>query len=133
MHGFPYHLYKVAPQCLQICLVTELRGERFEGLSSIILPPVEATVYERLALPQAPLRMAPPLTRPRARTSRPPTAARYRPSSSISSSTMMTTWRNLQPLQAPLQTLTARALRPLRARLLRMGPLQVTCLRPVVI
>src|SRR5215208_157433 len=53
MHGFPYHLYKVAPQCLQICLVTELRGERFEGLSSIILPPVEAPVYERLdATPQ---------------------------------------------------------------------------------
>src|SRR5215217_8085072 len=53
LHRLPYHLYQVVVQCLQVRFVAQLRREPFERLDHVVLPTIEATVYEGLdAMPQ---------------------------------------------------------------------------------
>jgi hypothetical protein len=51
LHRLPYHPNQVVAQCLQVRFVSYLGREGFQGLSGIVLAPVEATVYERLDAP----------------------------------------------------------------------------------
>src|ERR671913_2341395 len=48
LHRLFYHPYQVGVQRLQVCLIPQSGGELFERLSCVVLPPVEAAVYERL-------------------------------------------------------------------------------------
>src|SRR5215212_9306800 len=48
LHSFPYYIHQVFIEGFQVRLVLQLGGECFQGLSSVVLPAVEATVYERL-------------------------------------------------------------------------------------
>jgi hypothetical protein len=48
LHRLPHDSYKVAAQGVEVRLVTQLGGEGFQGLSSVILAAVEAPFYERL-------------------------------------------------------------------------------------
>src|SRR5215210_5151752 len=53
LHRFPHHSHQVVIEGFQVRLVLQLGGEHFQGLSSIVLPAVEAAVYQRLdATPQ---------------------------------------------------------------------------------
>src|SRR5215203_1291007 len=48
LHSLPYHPHQVVAQGIQVRLVPELDREGFQGLSGVVLPSVEAPVYERL-------------------------------------------------------------------------------------
>jgi hypothetical protein len=48
LHGLPYYTHQFSVQCLQVRLIPELGREGFEGLSSVVLPAVEASVDEGL-------------------------------------------------------------------------------------
>src|SRR5215204_5257669 len=48
LHRLPHHIYKVAVQLVEVRLIAQLRGECFERLCRIVLPAVEAAVYEVL-------------------------------------------------------------------------------------
>src|SRR5215204_2042920 len=48
LHSLPYHPHQVFAQGVQVCLVPKLGGECFQGLSRVVLPAVEAAVYEGL-------------------------------------------------------------------------------------
>src|SRR5918998_988635 len=48
LHRLCYHPYQVSVQRLQVCLIPQSGGEGFQRLPRIVLPPVEAAVYERL-------------------------------------------------------------------------------------
>src|SRR5215208_6671397 len=48
LHGLTHHTYQVVIEGLQIRLLPQLDGERFEGLPRIILAPIEAAIYEGL-------------------------------------------------------------------------------------
>src|SRR5215208_1689778 len=48
LHTLPYHPHQVFAQGVQVCLVPKLGGECFQGLSRVVLPAVEAAVYEGL-------------------------------------------------------------------------------------
>src|SRR5829696_3131670 len=53
LHSLPYHPHQVFAQGVQVCFVAQLSREGLQGLSSIVLPAVEAPVYEGLdATPQ---------------------------------------------------------------------------------
>src|SRR5215217_8187745 len=47
LHRLAHHSYHFIVQRLQVRLVPELRGEGFERLRRVVLPTVEAAVYER--------------------------------------------------------------------------------------
>jgi hypothetical protein len=51
LHRLPYHPHQIVSQGVQVCFVSQLGRERFQCLSSIILPTVEAPVYEALYAP----------------------------------------------------------------------------------
>src|SRR5829696_7077884 len=51
LHGLPYYTHQVVIEGFQVRLVPELGGEGFQGLSSVILPAVEASIYEGLDAP----------------------------------------------------------------------------------
>ena len=51
LHRLPYHPYQVVTQSVQICLISQLGGEGFESLGCIVLPSVEAPIYEGLDAP----------------------------------------------------------------------------------
>jgi hypothetical protein len=51
LHRLPHHSYQIVAQSVQICLVSKLGREGFEGLGSVVLTPVEATIHERLHPP----------------------------------------------------------------------------------
>jgi hypothetical protein len=48
LHRLPDHPHQFGVQRLKIGLLSQLGGEGFEGLSSIVLAAVEAPIYERL-------------------------------------------------------------------------------------
>src|SRR5829696_2672603 len=48
LHCLPYHSQQVVIEGVQVRLVLQFGGEAFQGLSSIVLPSVEAPVYKRL-------------------------------------------------------------------------------------
>src|SRR5215211_6361182 len=48
LHRLPHHTYQVVIEGFQVCLVSEFDGEGFEGLPRIVLPSIEASVYEGL-------------------------------------------------------------------------------------
>src|SRR5919112_2886707 len=48
LHRLPYYTHQVVIEGFQVRLVLQLGGEGFQGLSSVILPTVEATVYKPL-------------------------------------------------------------------------------------
>src|SRR5215216_3029654 len=53
LHRLSNHPYEVVAQGVQVCFVTQLGREGLQGFSCVVLPSVEATVYERLdASPQ---------------------------------------------------------------------------------
>src|SRR5215217_5536165 len=53
LHRLPHHSHEIASQRLEVCLVSQLRGECLDGLPRVVLAPVKATIYERLyATPQ---------------------------------------------------------------------------------
>jgi hypothetical protein len=53
LHSLPNYVHQIFAQGLQIRLVSDLGREGFKGLSSVVLPTVEAPVYEALdASPQ---------------------------------------------------------------------------------
>jgi hypothetical protein len=57
LHRLTHHSHKVVAQRGQIGIITQLGGEVFECLPRVVLPPVEAAVYEGLdAMPQLCLR-----------------------------------------------------------------------------
>jgi hypothetical protein len=51
LHRLPHHSPQVVVQGLQVSLVYEFRREGLQGLLGVVLPPVGATVYERLDTP----------------------------------------------------------------------------------
>jgi hypothetical protein len=51
LHHLLYHAHQIFAECVQVCFVTQLGREGFQGLSSIVLAAVEAPVYERLYTP----------------------------------------------------------------------------------
>ena len=51
LHGRPYHSHQVVVQRLQVRLIPQRGREGFEGIPRIVLPPVEATIYETLDVP----------------------------------------------------------------------------------
>src|ERR671913_1532566 len=48
LHRLPYHTHQVVIEGFQVRLVLQLGGEGFEGLSGVVLTPVEAPVYKPL-------------------------------------------------------------------------------------
>src|SRR5918997_203659 len=46
LHRLPYYAPQVVGQCLQVRLAAEFHRKPLKGLGSVILPPVEAAVYE---------------------------------------------------------------------------------------
>jgi hypothetical protein len=48
LHRLPYHSHKFGVKRIEVRLVPEFGREGFQGLPSVVLPPVEATVDERL-------------------------------------------------------------------------------------
>src|SRR5215213_8868830 len=53
LHRLPDHTYQVIAQSVQVGLVSELGRESLQRLCCIILPPVEAPIYEALdVMPQ---------------------------------------------------------------------------------
>jgi hypothetical protein len=51
LHCLLYHTQQVDIEGFQVRLVLQLGGEGFQGLSSVVLPSLEATVYEGLDAP----------------------------------------------------------------------------------
>jgi hypothetical protein len=51
LHHLLYHAHQIFAECVQVCFVTQLGREGFQGLSSIVLAAVEDPVYERLYTP----------------------------------------------------------------------------------
>src|SRR4028119_1150406 len=47
-HRLPYHAYELTIERLKVCLIPQLCGEGIERLPSVVLPSVEASIYERL-------------------------------------------------------------------------------------
>src|SRR5215210_682374 len=48
LHRLPHHPYQVVAQGVQVCLISELGREGFERLCCVVLPAIEAPVYEAL-------------------------------------------------------------------------------------
>lgn len=48
LHSLLNHTYEVGTQSVQVSLLAQLGREGFQRLSSVILPPVEKPIYERL-------------------------------------------------------------------------------------
>src|SRR5215204_551027 len=48
LHRLPYHPYQVVAQRVQVGLVSEFGREGFQGLGCVVLPAIEAPVYEGL-------------------------------------------------------------------------------------
>src|SRR5215207_1063476 len=48
LHRPPHHAHQVISQGIQVCLVPKLGGEGFQGLSRVVLAPVEAAIDEGL-------------------------------------------------------------------------------------
>ena len=53
LHRLPYHTHQVVIEGFQVRLVLQLGEEHFQGLPCVVLPAIEAPVYEGLdATPQ---------------------------------------------------------------------------------
>jgi hypothetical protein len=48
LHRFSYRTYQVIAQSVQVCLITQLGGEGFQGLSNVALTAVETPLDETL-------------------------------------------------------------------------------------
>jgi hypothetical protein len=51
LHSLPYHPHQIVAQGVEVRLVPELGREGFQGLPRVVLPTVEAPIYERLYAP----------------------------------------------------------------------------------
>lgn len=51
MHSLPYHPDEVIAECVEVGFVTQPRREGFQGLGSVVLSAVEATVDKALDAP----------------------------------------------------------------------------------
>ena len=48
LHRLPYHLDQIVVECFEVRLFSQGSREGFQGLPRVVLPTVEATVYEGL-------------------------------------------------------------------------------------
>jgi hypothetical protein len=51
LHRLPYHPHQIIAYSIQVCFVSELEGEGFQGLSGVVLPAVETPVNGGLDSP----------------------------------------------------------------------------------
>src|SRR5215210_9441051 len=51
LHSLPHDRDQLAAQGFEVGLISQLRGERFEGLGGIVFPPIEQPIYEPLYAP----------------------------------------------------------------------------------
>jgi hypothetical protein len=51
LHRLPHHSHQIVAQSIEVRLVSKLGGEALESFSRVVLPSVEASIYERLYAP----------------------------------------------------------------------------------